>query len=60
VQLALQFLDSVRRAGFDAGQLFARRSSIEQLAGRLADFISPLARFNDPNGVYAHCFCELE
>lgn len=56
-QLALQFLGSVKRTGFDFGDLFARRSSLEQLAARISDILSPLARFNDPNGVYAHCFC---
>lgn len=56
-QLALQFLGSVRRAGVDAGSLFRHRSSLEELASRLADTIAPLARFNDPNGIYAHCFC---
>ena len=56
-QLALQFLGSVRRTGIDVGGLFAPRSTLEQLAARLADVVSPLARFNDPNGIYAHCFC---
>lgn len=59
-QLALQFLGSVRQLGVDAGSLFGHRSSLEELAARLADTISPLARFNDPNGIYAHCFCRLQ
>jgi protease IV len=56
-QLALQFLGSVRRGGFDVADLFARPSSLERLAARVADVVAPLARFNDPNGVYAHCLC---
>jgi protease-4 len=59
-QLALQFLGSARRTGLDIGDLFARHSSLEQLAARLAEVLTPLARFNDPNGVYAHCFCSPE
>ena len=56
-QLALQFLGTVRRLGIDSGGLFAHRSSLEELASRLADAIAPLSRFDDPNGIYAHCLC---
>lgn len=59
-QLALQFLGSARRTGLDVGDLFARHSSLERLAARLAEVLTPLSRFNDPNGVYAHCFCTVE
>lgn len=59
-QLALQFLGSARRTGLDVGDLFARQSSLERLAARLAEVLTPLSRFNDPNGVYAHCFCTVE
>lgn len=59
-QLALQFLGNARRLGLDPAGLFSYRSSLARLAATLADVVSPLVRFNDPNGIYAHCFCRLE
>jgi protease-4 len=59
-QLALQLLGGVRSVGLDMKSLFRQRSAVEQLAGAMLDKLSPLLRFNDPKGVYAHCFCTLE
>ncbi|MDJ0941399.1 MAG: signal peptide peptidase SppA [Woeseiaceae bacterium] len=33
-------------------------SSLERIAQRVEAVIAPLTRFDDPKGVYAHCFCE--
>jgi protease-4 len=59
-QLVLQFLAGVRQAGLDFGQLGARQSALERLAATVVDALSPLVRFNDPRGIYAHCFCALD
>jgi protease-4 len=59
-QLALQLLASVRSVGLDVKSVFLQRSAVERLAGAMLDRLSPLLRFNDPKGVYAHCFCALE
>ncbi len=59
-QLALQFLGSVRRIGLAVGPLRSRPSSLERLANGIADTLAPLVRFNDPKGIYSHCFCALD
>jgi protease IV len=56
-QLTLQFLSSAAGAGLDLKGLVNRRSSLEQVAGLVAEALSPMLRFNDPKGMYAHCFC---
>lgn len=33
-------------------------SPAERMFIRLHDFVSQVARFNDPNGIYAYCFCK--
>ena len=32
----------------------------ENVASMIEDALSPLTRFNDPKGVYSHCFCAFE
>jgi len=59
-QLAVEFLGGARWLGFDAAGLFERNSSVERLAGLVEDALLPLLNFNDPRGVYSHCFCVLE
>lgn len=39
---------------------FNRKSSLENLASQVETLLEPLARFNDPKGVYSHCFCTIE
>jgi protease-4 len=56
-QLTLQFLSSAARIGLDLKGLVNRPSSMERVAGVVADALSPMLRFNDPKGMYAHCFC---
>lgn len=59
-QLALQLLGSARSVGLDAKSLFGQRSSVERIADAMLETLSPLLRFNDPKGMYAHCFCVFE
>jgi protease-4 len=33
---------------------------IEQFAGHLASEVDSMLRFNDPKGIYSHCFCEFD
>jgi protease IV len=56
-QLTLQFLSSAASVGLDVKALVNRPSSLERVAGAVADALSPMLRFNDPKGMYAHCFC---
>jgi protease-4 len=59
-QMVLEFLALTERTGFDAGALVTGPSALESFANRLEALLSGLSQFNDPKGVYAHCFCELD
>jgi protease-4 len=59
-QFALQFISSAERIGLDASALLNRRSSLNQIAEAVTDALSPVLRFNDPKGMYAHCFCVFQ
>ncbi|HZD52371.1 MAG TPA: signal peptide peptidase SppA [Woeseiaceae bacterium] len=59
-QLFLRLIGGARATGLEPGGLFGEPSPVERLAGDLASALSPLLRFNDPNGVYAYClFCTV-
>jgi protease IV len=59
-QIILEFFALTERSGFDVGVLVNRPSALESFANRLEALLSGLSQFNDPKGVYAHCFCELD
>lgn len=59
-QLILDLMAVGKSAGFDFGDVERRPGQIERLANRLETIISPLLRFDDPKGVYAHCLCNFE
>lgn len=55
--MILELLGGVKALGIDFGR---RHSPVERLAAVLEDKLSPLVRFNDPRGIYAHCFCRID
>ena len=59
-----QFFVDLMSAGANAGLApsnFVRQpGALERLAGELERAIEPLTRFNDPKGLYSHCFCRIE
>ncbi len=60
-QFLLQLLSAARWTGFEVNALFDRPpSSVERLADMLVGALPPVLRFNDPNGIYAHCLCVFE
>jgi protease-4 len=59
-QFTLQFLSTAARVGLDVKSLAGRRSSMDQLARAVTAALSPVLRFNDPKGMYAHCFCVFQ
>lgn len=59
-QFTLQFLSTAARVGLDVKSLAGRRSSMDQLARAVTAALSPVLRFNDPRGMYAHCFCVFQ
>jgi len=59
-QMVLEFFALTERIGFDVGALVNGPSALESFANRLEALLSGLSQFNDPKGVYAHCFCEID
>lgn len=49
-----------KRAGVNLGSFGQRPSSLERIAERIENALEPLTRFNDPKGIYSHCFCRFE
>ena len=59
-QMILDFLSVVRVVGVDPGAFVAAPTSVEMFANRMQELLSDVSRFNDPKGVYSHCFCEVD
>lgn len=59
-QMLLDFLAVVKSIGIDPGVFVRSPAPIEVFANQLQELLVQVTRFNDPGGVYAHCFCEIE
>ncbi|MEM7764076.1 MAG: signal peptide peptidase SppA [Pseudomonadota bacterium] len=59
-QFLLNLIDGAARLGVPASLLVREPSQLESLMARAEQALVSLARFNDPAGVYAECFCEIE
>ncbi len=59
-QMVLDFLSMSKRAGLDVGSLVDGPSALESFANSLERLLSGLSQFNDPKGIYSHCFCEVD
>ncbi|MGB5737766.1 MAG: signal peptide peptidase SppA [Woeseia sp.] len=57
--LALQIFGSAQALGISPAGMFRKPSALERVAGHVEKLLEPLARFNDPRGSYAHCFCDF-
>lgn len=60
-QLAVNFLGTVKWIGLDPKSFISRSvKSVEGLVEIVEDTLMTIMRFNDPKGVYSHCFCVFE
>lgn len=59
-QFIIDMLAVAQNLGIDASSLAPKPGRLEQLAAKLEATIAPLVKFNDPKGLYAHCFCLFE
>jgi protease-4 len=59
-QMILDMLSAAKRIGIDPAGFVASPAPIETFANRLQTMLSAVSRFNDPRGVYSHCFCTIE
>ena len=59
-QMIVDMLGTAKSFGLQFGFLRSEPSSLQKLAGRLEQLLTPLTQFDDPKGIYAHCLCEFE
>ena len=59
-QLIMDFLAVSKKTGFDVEALVSTPSALESFANSLQGLLASLTKFNDPKGLYSHCFCEIE
>ena len=59
-QLLLDLMSGMHDWGLNFGRIAEPRPAIATVVDLVERSLSPLARFNDPRGIYAHCFCEIE
>jgi len=59
-QLIVDLLSAAAFVGIEPSAFVRRPSALDVVASELESAIEPLLRYNDPKGVYAHCFCELD
>ena len=58
-QFLLDVVSSDSGIAVDAASLMGHRSILEDLVHNIGAKADAMLRFNDPKGVYAHCFCTI-
>ena len=59
-QLILDLLYIGKGVGIDPAAFRSPPTLVERFANRFEAMLADVARFNDPMGIYAYCFCEIE
>ncbi len=59
-QMILDLLSVVRHSGLDPSAFVTAPTPIAVFANRLQELLAAVTRFNDPKGIYAHCFCRID
>ena len=59
-QMILDFLSVFGVTGLDPAVLVDAPTPIEIFTNRMQELIAHASQFNDPKGIYSHCFCEME
>jgi protease-4 len=58
-QMIVDLLGTISTLGFDISGWSGRHTLVDELVGDVADKTRRMLRFNDPKGVYSHCFCDI-
>jgi protease-4 len=58
-QIILDFLSVAASTGVDLSRWVRTPEFINRIARRIDETTDGLLRFNDPNGIYRHCLCDL-
>ena len=58
-QMLIDLLGTATALGVDVSGWAGQRSLVDDIKASVAEKTSILLRFNDPKGVYSHCFCDI-
>lgn len=58
-QMIIEFLSIVSSTGIDLSRWVRTPEIITRIAQRIDETADGLLRFNDPNGIYRHCLCDI-
>ncbi len=59
-QMIVDFLTIAKTAGIDPGSFVSEPAPVAVFANQLQKLLAGVTKFNDPRGVYSHCFCEID
>jgi protease-4 len=59
-QMIVDLLGTAKSFGLQLDFLQSRPTALQKIAEKLEQALAPLAGFDDPKGVYAHCLCTFE
>ena len=59
-QMIVDFLSAVKSIGIDPAGFVSAPAPIEAFATKLQQLLVGVTQFNDPKGIYSHCFCEID
>ena len=59
-QMIVDFLAVAKTAGIDPASFVGEPAPVEVFANQLQKLLAAVTKFNDPRGVYSHCFCEID
>ncbi|MGB5257083.1 MAG: signal peptide peptidase SppA [Woeseiaceae bacterium] len=58
-QMIVDLLTVAKSAGLNPASFVAAPAPIATFANQLQKILAGITRFNDPRGVYSHCFCDI-
>lgn len=59
-QMILDLLTVAKHVGIDPAGFVTAPTPIATFANQLQEMLAVITKFNDPRGVYSHCFCEID
>lgn len=59
-QMIVDLLTVAKGVGIDPAGFIAAPAPIASFANQLQKLLAGITKFNDPKGVYSHCFCEID
>lgn len=59
-QMILDLLAVAKSSGIEIAALVDAPNALESFANGLQQLLAGLSKFNDPKGVYSHCFCAID